>query len=112
MRQESYTRCQKKTKTINLLKKLHTEYQSSTVITHSERQRRLYHQQLLQHAIKQLSEKAREIVLLHYMNGLSCEQIAAQTGTRPGTIKSHLFKARQKMLRLLADIGVHSIEDI
>jgi len=113
VRQECFSRLQKKSKTTALLKKISLEYQQSSVIViHSEKPRRLYHRQLLQYAMQRLSERTREIVLLHYMNGLSCEEIASQTGARIGTIKSHLFKARQKMLNYLSEIGVHSIEDI
>ncbi len=112
VRQESITRLQKKSRTITLLKKISRENQPGLVISHSNKQRRMYHQQLLQQAIQPLSEKAREIVLLHYVSGMSCEEIAALMGTRAGTIKSHLFKARQKMLNHLSEIGVHSIDDI
>lgn len=112
VRQESITRLHKKSRTIALLKKISRESQPGLTIVHSSKQRRIYHQQLLQQAVQPLSEKAREIVLLHYVSGMSCEEIAAHTGTRSGTIKSHLFKARQKMLRYLSEIGVHSIDDI
>ncbi len=112
VRQESCSRLKKKSRTLTLLKKISTENQSDAVLIHSDKQRRLYHKQLLHHAVEHLSEKAREIVLLHYMSGLSCEEIAVQVGSRPGTIKSHLFKSRQKMLGYLSEIGVHSIEDI
>lgn len=73
---------------------------------------KFYQQQLFDFAIARLSARAREIVLMHYMDGLSCEQIATQVGISSGAVKSHLHKARSKMLKALTKIGVQSLDEI
>ena len=73
---------------------------------------KIYQQQLFDFAIASLSTKAREIVLMHYMSELSCEQIATQVGISSGAVKSHLHKARSKMLKALAEIGVQSLDEM
>lgn len=72
----------------------------------------LNYQTLFEYAAAHLSARAREIVLLHYMNDCSCEEIASHLQVTPGAVKSHLWKARKKMLKKLKKIGIHSFEEI
>lgn len=44
-----------------------------------------------------LSPEHRAVVALHYLEGLSVDQIAAQLGTRPGTVKSRLHYGVAKL---------------
>lgn len=72
----------------------------------------LYRKELWDRCISGLSDRAREVVMLHYMEGHSCERIAGLMGIREGTVKSHLFKARRKMEAQLQRMGIRSLEDV
>lgn len=48
-------------------------------------------------ALSSLSQDARAVVVLFYLADLSIEEIARQTGMRPGTIKSHLARSRASL---------------
>ena len=48
-------------------------------------------------AIMRLSPAHREVLLLHYYDGYTIDEIAKRTGSRAGTIKSRLFRARQAL---------------
>lgn len=52
-----------------------------------------------QEMLEELSPKYRAVVILHYWYEMSCTEIAEALGTREGTVKSRLFRAR----RTLAD---------
>jgi RNA polymerase sigma-70 factor (ECF subfamily) len=52
--------------------------------------------------VRRLPDRQRAVVVLHYFDDMSVEQIAAAMDVAEGTIKSLLFKARQ---RLSADLG-------
>ncbi len=108
--QESYGRSRKKTRFFAMLNGYFQEKQTDSTFYDSKVDKNLYQKQLFHHAIADLSAKAREIVLLHYMYGLSCEEISDQMGLKMGTVKSHLFKAREKMQKNLAKLGVNSID--
>ena len=60
---------------------------------------------LLREAIDALPAVYGESVLLHYFSGLSIDEIAALTGSSPGTIKSRLSRARQKLYDILEKDG-------
>ena len=45
-------------------------------------------------ALLSLSPKHQAVVALHYLEGLSVDQIALVVGCRPGTVKSRLSRAR------------------
>ena len=47
--------------------------------------------------IRALEPKYREVLVLHYYNGLSVREIAAVTGQLAGTVKSRLYYARQRL---------------
>jgi RNA polymerase sigma-70 factor (ECF subfamily) len=52
--------------------------------------------------VRQLPERQRVAVALHYLDDLSVEQVAATMRVAEGTVKALLFKARQ---RLSADLA-------
>jgi len=58
---------------------------------------------VLQNAIGQLSEKLRAIIILKEVEGFSYEEIADVLGCSRGTVKSRLFRARERLKELLAD---------
>lgn len=51
----------------------------------------------LRTAIMQLTPKRREVFILRYFEGLSVKEIAHKMRRSPGTIKAHLFHAREKL---------------
>ena len=52
-------------------------------------------------ALKQLPLRQREVLVLHYLADLSVEQIAADRGLPPGTVKARLVAARRRLEREL-----------
>ncbi|WP_304426404.1 RNA polymerase sigma factor [uncultured Adlercreutzia sp.] len=52
-------------------------------------------------AMEALTEKQRTVVHLFYFEGLAGEEIAAATGERPSTVRSHLRRARKTLRTLL-----------
>lgn len=54
-------------------------------------------------ALRELPEEMREAVVLHYIADLPVDQIAAETGTPPGTVKARLHRGRARLARLLAE---------
>ena len=59
--------------------------------------------EVLAAAIGQLSEKLRAIIILKEVEGFSYEEIADVLGCSRGTVKSRLFRARERLKELLAD---------
>lgn len=59
--------------------------------------------EVLKGAIGQLSEKLRAIVVLKEIEGFSYEEIAEVLGCSRGTVKSRLFRAREKLKELLTE---------
>lgn len=57
----------------------------------------------LHHAIAELPRRQRAAVALHYMLGLSMEEAATAMGCKPGTVKSLLFSARDRLRTQLGD---------
>ena len=55
----------------------------------------------LRRAISKLPEPYRVAVTLVELQGLSCEEAAAVMGTPKGTVLSRLFRARERLRRLL-----------
>jgi RNA polymerase sigma-70 factor (ECF subfamily) len=70
-----------------------------------ERERSAHIQALLE----TLSADYRAVVVLHYWNGLSYEEIAQTTGSTVSAVKSRLFRARrmlsQKLQATQAEVG-------
>ena len=52
-------------------------------------------------ALNTLSDKHREIVVLRYMDGYSVNEIADILSLDEGTVKSRLFRAREKLKIIL-----------
>jgi RNA polymerase sigma-70 factor (ECF subfamily) len=53
-------------------------------------------------AVSELSDKLRSVLLLHDLEGMSYEEIAATLGIPVGTVKSRLFLARMRLQQALA----------
>ena len=57
----------------------------------------------LMEAILALPANQRAAVHLHYYEGYTSEEIGAILGQRPGTVRSHLSRARDALRRYLID---------
>ena len=53
-------------------------------------------------AVQLLPAAQRDAVLLHYIEGLSCEEIAETLGSTPGAVRVRLYRARAELRRRLA----------
>ena len=56
----------------------------------------------LERAIASLPDGAREIVILHYIEGYPCAEIAERLGIVEGTVKSQLHRARSLLKEALS----------
>jgi RNA polymerase sigma-70 factor (ECF subfamily) len=54
-------------------------------------------------ALRRLSERQRQITVLHYVCDLTVEQVADETGISTGTVKTHLSRARAALTPHLSD---------
>lgn len=57
----------------------------------------------LRRAIAALPPRQQEAVILHYLADLPLDQVATVMGCGNGTVKSHLWRARQQLARYMAD---------
>lgn len=57
----------------------------------------------LRSAIEALPEKYRTVITLYHLQGQHYEEIAAVLGVPMGTVKTHLFRAKEQLRRLLAE---------
>lgn len=64
----------------------------------------------LERALRKLRAKDRELLWLAHVEGISHDRIAEMTGTKPGSVRVLLFRARQRMARLL-DLRSNAPED-
>ena len=55
----------------------------------------------LRQAIAQLPEKYRTVVTLYHLQGKQYEEIATVLGIPVGTVKTHLFRAKEQLRRML-----------
>jgi len=55
--------------------------------------------------LNQLPPRQRSVLLLHFLEDFSVEQIAGITGAAPGTVKSRLHYARKALRKLLEEEG-------
>ncbi|HTU80555.1 MAG TPA: sigma-70 family RNA polymerase sigma factor [Candidatus Acidoferrales bacterium] len=60
----------------------------------------------LRAAIDALPEKYRAVITLYHLQGRQYEEIAEALGLPMGTVKTHLFRAKEQLRRLLAGDGV------
>jgi RNA polymerase sigma-70 factor (ECF subfamily) len=58
---------------------------------------------LITHAIEELPEKYRKVILLRHSDELSYEEIAEITKVPLGTVKARIFRAREMLKRKLRD---------
>lgn len=56
----------------------------------------------LRAAIESLPEKYRAVITLFHLQGRQYEEIAAVLGLPMGTVKTHLFRAKEQLRRLLS----------
>ena len=62
-------------------------------------------QDWISQGLAELPEEQRLTLELAYFLGLSCEEIAAVTGSPVGTIKARMFHAREKLRLSLPSLG-------
>lgn len=55
----------------------------------------------LRRALRALPPRQQEAVVLYYLHDLPVDNVANAMGAAPGTVKAHLFKARQSMAGML-----------
>ncbi len=55
----------------------------------------------LRAAIEQLPEKYRTVITLYHLQGKQYEEIATVLGLPMGTVKTHLFRAKEQLRKLL-----------
>jgi RNA polymerase sigma-70 factor (ECF subfamily) len=58
---------------------------------------------ILSESLKILGEKERAALVLREIEGLSTREVAAALGTSEGTVRSHVFTARAKLARFVAN---------
>jgi uncharacterized protein len=56
-------------------------------------------------ALDVLPPREREAVVLHYVEGLNTQEVAALLGARPGTVRVRLHRARRRLRRDLAALA-------
>lgn len=74
-----------------------TDYATDTPIIQLQRS------QVLEEAINELPDKYREVIQLRHMEELSYEEISDQLSIPLGTVKAHLFRAREMLYKLLKE---------
>ncbi len=60
---------------------------------------------LVRDAVDVLPPGQRDAVLMHYIDGLSCEEVAVLLGSSPGAIRVRLHRARQRLREQLATLA-------
>jgi hypothetical protein len=60
---------------------------------------------LVRDAVDVLPERHREVVLMHYVDDLSCDEIAALLDSSPGAVRVRLHRARQQLRDDLAALA-------
>lgn len=66
--------------------------------------------ELIDQALKKLSDQSRTVFVLRELEGLTYEEIAYVTSIRLGTVRSRLFHARRQLRALLEPVGVEEDE--
>lgn len=75
----------------------HSEAVVSRMVLNAELER-------MRRTVTNLSRRQRDVVVLHYIDGLSISEVARRLGTTEGAVKWHLFDARNRMRRELSDM--------
>lgn len=57
----------------------------------------------VRHALKQLPDNYAEPLVLQVIGGYSCDEIAEIVGVKPGAVMTRVFRARQKLRKLLEE---------
>jgi len=57
----------------------------------------------LRHAIERLPDKYRVVITLYHLQGRQYDEIANVLGLPMGTVKTHLFRAKEQLRRMLAE---------
>lgn len=60
----------------------------------------------IREAVARLPDHFRTVILLHYFEDLSYQEIAHQTKLPMGTISTHLYRAKQHLKRTLTERGM------
>lgn len=68
------------------------------------------HKRTIHKALQFLSEDHRAIIILHFFQDLSLEEISDALEIPPGTVKSRLFYARKALAECLRQLGVTTYE--
>ena len=55
-------------------------------------------------AMAQLTLQHREVLLLRFLEDMSCDEIAAVTGCKEGTVKSRLHYAKHSLRRIMEEM--------
>lgn len=56
-------------------------------------------------ALRQIPEEQRRAIVLHHLADLSVEEIAAETGAPPGTVKARLARGRKALAPLVSELS-------
>ena len=64
---------------------------------------------VVQDAVELLPRGQRDVVLMHYVDDLSCEEIARLLGSTPGAVRARLHRARAQLRRELAPLAPVSV---
>ena len=72
------------------------ELPEASAISRDQRER-------VKRAIDALPDIYRETVMLHYYSGLDYKTIAAMQGSTEGTVKSRIFRAKERLYELLKE---------
>lgn len=75
------------------MKRLETEPMAAQVVPSEEPQSR----ELARTALLTIAPKYQAVLSLHYLEGLSINEVAATLGCREGTVKSRLHRGREKL---------------
>lgn len=62
-------------------------------------------------SIALLPSREREVVALHYVDGLSCEEVGALLGVSPGAVRVRLHRARARLRNELAPFALEEKPD-
>lgn len=57
----------------------------------------------VRHALRQLPDDYAEPLVLQVIGGYSCDEIAEIVGVKPGAVMTRVFRARQKLRKLLEE---------